>query len=162
MFIERLWRSVKYEYVYLRAYDSVSEARASIGRHLSCYNGRRPHSSLYSAKLDEAYFRNQLLPARSAGYPGRDSTYQSGNSVQIRGTRSAIPRFPPVRRSNFRKCKASFRLFRIGNFLRNPSGASGGFGPARASTFVGPIAAVYLKFTSITLIAALARMLPRH
>jgi transposase InsO family protein len=41
---ERLWRSVKYEEVYLRAYDSVSEARASIGRYLDFYNQRRPHS----------------------------------------------------------------------------------------------------------------------
>ena len=43
VFVERrLWRSVKYEEVYLRAYDSVSEARASIGRYLDFYNGRRP------------------------------------------------------------------------------------------------------------------------
>ena len=41
--VERLWRSVKYE-VYLRAYDSVAEARTSIGRYLDFYNGRRPHS----------------------------------------------------------------------------------------------------------------------
>jgi putative transposase len=46
VFVERLWRSIKYEEVYLRAYDTVSEARASIGRYLTFYNGRRPHSSL--------------------------------------------------------------------------------------------------------------------
>ena len=45
VFVERLWRSVKYEEVYLRAYDGVSEARSSIGRY-DFYNGRRPHSSL--------------------------------------------------------------------------------------------------------------------
>ena len=45
MFVERLWRSVKYEEVYLRAYDSVSEARSSIGSYLAFYNHRRPHSS---------------------------------------------------------------------------------------------------------------------
>jgi putative transposase len=44
MLIERLWRSVKYEEVYLRAYDSVGDARQSIGRYLDFYNGRRPHS----------------------------------------------------------------------------------------------------------------------
>ena len=44
VFVERLWRSVKYEEVYLRAYDSVSEARSSIGRYLAFYNHRRPHS----------------------------------------------------------------------------------------------------------------------
>ena len=42
VFVERLWRSVKYEEVYLRAYDSVSEARASIARYLAFYNDRRP------------------------------------------------------------------------------------------------------------------------
>jgi putative transposase len=40
IFVERLWRSVKYEEVYLRAYNSVSEARASIGRYMTFYNGR--------------------------------------------------------------------------------------------------------------------------
>ncbi len=45
IFVERLWRTIKYEEVYLRAYASVPEARASIGRYLSFYNGRRPHSS---------------------------------------------------------------------------------------------------------------------
>ncbi|BDV36388.1 transposase (plasmid) [Methylocystis iwaonis] len=42
VFVERLWRSVKYEEVYLKAYDNVSEARASIGRYLAFYNGRAP------------------------------------------------------------------------------------------------------------------------
>ena len=46
VFVERLWRSIKYEEVYLRAYDTVSDARASIGKYLHFYNGRRPHSSL--------------------------------------------------------------------------------------------------------------------
>jgi putative transposase len=56
VFIERLWRSIKYEEVYLRAYDTVSEARASIGRYLTFYNGRRPHSSLDRRTPDQAYF----------------------------------------------------------------------------------------------------------
>jgi putative transposase len=42
--------------VYLRAYDNVSEARASIGRYLNFYNGRRPHSSLDATTPDQAYF----------------------------------------------------------------------------------------------------------
>ena len=46
VFVERLWRSVKYEEVYLRAYDSVGQARASLGRYLDFYNRKRPHSSL--------------------------------------------------------------------------------------------------------------------
>ncbi len=64
VFVERLWRSVKYEEVYLRAYDSVGEARASISRYLSFYNGRRPHSSLDGTTPDQAYFNS--LPLRSA------------------------------------------------------------------------------------------------
>ncbi len=56
VFVERLWRSVKYEEVYLRAYDSVCDARASIGRYLAFFNGKRPHSSLDRRTPDEAYF----------------------------------------------------------------------------------------------------------
>ena len=64
VFVERLWRSVKYEEVYLRAYDSVSEARASIRRYFDFYNRRRPHSSLDGTTPDHAYF--SLLPLRMA------------------------------------------------------------------------------------------------
>src|ERR1700704_5808674 len=64
VFVERLWRSVKYEEVYLRAYDSVAEARTSIGRYLDFYNGRRPHSSLDRRTPDQAYFTP--LPIRMA------------------------------------------------------------------------------------------------
>jgi putative transposase len=64
VFVERFWRSVKYEEVYLRGYDSVGEARASIGRYLDFYNGRRPHSSLDGATPDQAYFAP--LPLRMA------------------------------------------------------------------------------------------------
>jgi putative transposase len=64
VFVERLWRSVKYEEVYLRAYDSVSDARASLGRYLDFYNSRRPHSSLDGMTPDQAYF--PPLPVRLA------------------------------------------------------------------------------------------------
>jgi putative transposase len=64
VFVERLWRSVKYEEVYLRAYDSVAEARASIGRYLGFYNGKRPHSSLDARTPDQAYFNH--LPQLAA------------------------------------------------------------------------------------------------
>jgi putative transposase len=56
VFVERLWRSVKYEEVYLKAYDSVAEARASLGRYLEFYNRKRPHSSLDRRTPDRAYF----------------------------------------------------------------------------------------------------------
>ncbi len=64
VFVARLWRSVKCEEVYLRAYNSASEARASIGRYLGFYNGRRPHSSLDGSTPDKAYFNS--LPNRMA------------------------------------------------------------------------------------------------
>jgi putative transposase len=61
VFVERLWRSVKYEEVYLKAYDSVSAARAGLARYLDFYNTRRPHSSLDGRTPDEFYFA--WLPA---------------------------------------------------------------------------------------------------
>ena len=64
VFVERLWRSVKYEEVYLRAYESVSAARASLGQYLEFYNSRRPHSSLDGMTPDQAYF--PPLPLRLA------------------------------------------------------------------------------------------------
>jgi putative transposase len=64
VFVERLWRSIKYEEVYLHAYDSVGEARQSIGRYLDFYNGRRPHSSLDGMTPDHVYFTP--LPIRMA------------------------------------------------------------------------------------------------
>jgi putative transposase len=64
VFVERFWRSVKYEEVYLRAYDDVPEARASLGRYLTFYNGRRPHTALDRRTPDQAYFNP--LPLRTA------------------------------------------------------------------------------------------------
>ena len=64
VFVERLWRSVKYEEVYLRAYDNVAEAHASIACYLEFYNARRPHSALDGKTPDEAYFGSQ--PAAAA------------------------------------------------------------------------------------------------
>ncbi len=63
VFVERLWRSVKYEEVYLKAYDSVAEARASIAKYLAFYNERRPHSSLDGRTPDEAYFDVRTIAA---------------------------------------------------------------------------------------------------
>ena len=65
VFVERLWRTVKYEEVYLRADASGSEARASIKRDLDFYNGTRPHSSLGGQTPDRAYL-NQPSPIPAA------------------------------------------------------------------------------------------------
>ena len=56
VFLERFWWTVKYEEVYLKAYESVAEARSSIGRYLEFYNGRRPHSALDRRTPDQAYY----------------------------------------------------------------------------------------------------------
>lgn len=61
IFIERLWRSIKYEEIYLHAYTNVPEARAGIGRDINFYNQKRPHSSLAGNTPDQAYF-NQPKP----------------------------------------------------------------------------------------------------
>jgi putative transposase len=57
VFVERLWRNIKYEEVYLRAYNNVPEARSSLGRYIDgFYNTKRPHSSLDKKTPDEACF----------------------------------------------------------------------------------------------------------
>lgn len=56
VFVERLWKSIKYEEVYLHAYDSVREARRGLDRYLTFYNHRRPHSTLDGLTPDEVYF----------------------------------------------------------------------------------------------------------
>jgi putative transposase len=63
VFVERMWRSVKYEEVYLKAYASVAEARASLGRYFTFYNTRRPHQGLDGRTPDQAYFTPLQLPA---------------------------------------------------------------------------------------------------
>jgi len=62
VFVERLWRTVKYEEVYLHAYESVPDARALIGRYLDLYNRRRPHTSLDGMTPDQAYYGAHSLP----------------------------------------------------------------------------------------------------
>jgi putative transposase len=58
VFVERLWRSLKYEDVYLRAYTTGSEARAGISAWLAAYNTTRPHQGLDYRTPDEVYFRH--------------------------------------------------------------------------------------------------------
>ena len=76
VFVERLWKSIKYEEVYLHAYETVSAARSGIGRYLDFYNSHRPHSA-----LDGSHAGCILLPApicietggvgNGPGYPPR-------------------------------------------------------------------------------------------
>ena len=63
VFVERLWRSLKYEEVHLHGFDTVSAATAGIGRYLTRSNTRRPHSSLADQTPDEAYCFPQPIAA---------------------------------------------------------------------------------------------------
>ena len=56
VFVERLWRGVKYEEAYLRAYETVRQAREGIARHMSFYSARRPHTAHGGKTPDSAYF----------------------------------------------------------------------------------------------------------
>ena len=60
--VERLWRSVKYEQVYLTAYDSVAQAKRALSQYLEWYNSEREHSSLNKQTPDGAYWRCMQLP----------------------------------------------------------------------------------------------------
>ena len=61
VFVERFWRSIKYEEVYLKAYETVREARSSISNYIGFYNSGRPHSSLDGRTPDEAYFGGRQM-----------------------------------------------------------------------------------------------------
>jgi putative transposase len=64
IFVERLWRSLKYEEVYLHGYDSVSAATAGIARYFALYNSQRPHSKLNDRTPDAVFF--SALPHSAA------------------------------------------------------------------------------------------------
>ncbi len=62
IFVERLWRSVKYEDIYIRDYSSMEEARKGIKRYFEFYNNDRPHQSMENKTPKEVY-ENQLAIA---------------------------------------------------------------------------------------------------
>jgi putative transposase len=62
VFVERIWRTIKYEEVYLRAYDSVHDARTSLGKYIEFYNRTRPHSRLNGKTPDQVHFNRLPVP----------------------------------------------------------------------------------------------------
>jgi len=67
VFVERLWRTIKYEEVYLHAYEFVSDAKAALARYIAFYNSDRPHSSLDKKTPDEFYFATPSQRHRNKG-----------------------------------------------------------------------------------------------
>jgi len=61
VFVERLWRSVKYEDIYLHAYETLRDLKAALSRYFSFYNVRRPHQNLEYRTPDEVYFGNRPM-----------------------------------------------------------------------------------------------------
>jgi putative transposase len=62
VFVERLWKTIKYEEVYLHAYDTVAAAKAGLARYIDFYNRRRPHRALDGATPDVVYFDSLPMP----------------------------------------------------------------------------------------------------
>jgi hypothetical protein len=110
VFVERLWRSVKYEEVYLRAYDSVAEARTSIGRYLDFYNGRRPHSRHvwpqghhFDGRSAGGHRPAPELKPVTQGLPQRASlTYLLGSSQQAKNAEERHESGASRRRTGFK------------------------------------------------------------
>ena len=89
IFIERFWRSIKYEEVYLRVYESLPEARRCIGAYIDFYNGQRPHQSLDYKTPDEVYFEGGQRPVDMMDKPDglptspRVQQHQSGDKIYL-------------------------------------------------------------------------------
>jgi len=83
-----LWRNVKYEEVYLKAHDSVAEARKSIGRYLDFYNGANLTRALTGARPIK--LTSPRCPSAWQPNHGRRSTYRRGKTVQTTGATSNI------------------------------------------------------------------------
>ena len=90
VFVERIWKSIKYEEVYLHAYASVSEVRTFIGRYLEFHNSIRPHSSLEALTPDQVCFNR--LPESMAAQKQELPLKERAETVRITGTISPFAR----------------------------------------------------------------------
>ena len=126
VFVERLWRSVKYEEVYLRAYESVSEARNSIGRYLDFYNRASEHPSVYV--IEEK--RVLLVGTRSRGSWVLPGSFGDGLGPLVaramRGRRARVH----LARDGWPRCCTAYvvRPNVIGRDLHDPGADSPGLG----------------------------------
>ena len=107
VFVERLWKTIKYEHVYLHAYATVSEAKAKLAAYLGFYNGRRPHTALDRQTPDTAYFNRQpwrRLPElqQVKALPAIDEKLASFERRRCRGTQN-MPKTSSARSETFNK-----------------------------------------------------------
>ena len=124
VFIERLWRSVKYEEVYLRAYANGTEARASLKIYFRFYNERRLHENLNYATPDEVYFgrarrfdaggRVKGMTDNSVATPISGDTRGSGClEISAPGAFTAVGFFRPKKKSGASAAeRGRLRLFK--------------------------------------------------
>ena len=96
VFMERLCRSVKYERVYLRAYDTVSHARADIGEYIDCYNTKRQHTRIEDQTPEQAHWKRRSSLQIAAQHKSVDA------SLWITLQHSPIVRFQPNNRGTHR------------------------------------------------------------
>jgi putative transposase len=89
VFVERRWKSIKYEEVGLHAYETVSAARSGIGRYLAFYNSRRAPSALDGSTPDACYYRRLPALEATAQMAGRIST--APHALGLRMGRQAAP-----------------------------------------------------------------------
>jgi putative transposase len=96
VFIERLWRSLKYECVFLNAFETGSEARADIGRWIDYYNTDRPHSTFGGRTPDEVYARQKsrrswrLNQTRNPSWPCRQTVPETGTTSPRLGNPNSV------------------------------------------------------------------------
>ena len=110
---------MKYEEVYLRAYGSVTEARACIGRYLGFYNAKRPHQSLDRRTPDDAYF-NPPTPIPAAANCGHGALVAGSarlTSQSLLWARAAAEQSPGLTERNPYACKAD-RIFNVGDVAK--------------------------------------------
>ena len=103
VFIERLWRSLKYEQVYLAEYATASDARAGIGWWIDVYNARRPHSSLVDRTPNEAY------TVGATPGPGRCPACRSRIRHQAAAGSWTMPRQWEIQRTWLNSARAAVR-----------------------------------------------------
>lgn len=85
LFIERLWRTVKYEEVYLKAYQDGRDARAGIGDYFRFYNTQRPHQALGYRTPGEVYFSNRVANIEDAVIESGEQDIHTINPVRMSG-----------------------------------------------------------------------------